>query len=323
MRCFDNALLSAIVLSKIIHKESMIKYFDLIGILGSEEEVALYRSDLLYGSRTSRYFSRGNITLLTLRELSVGSDSLIMKSKNFILKEDKVYIYDSELDQLLLLENGHEDILKAGLDILIGNSEVLNLYYDQIDLLEDCIYERDVPRHFMDTWFDLKKNILKIERYYSRYALIIKDYMKDQVNTDVIDESMASSILERSAVSLNQASGLVSRLDTIHHYYSSVKNDKLNKNIYFLTLVSGVFLPLNLIVGFFGMNTENLFFKDSPQGTLFVVYILAAVIFSLTIGFRLAHFVDKSFLRRSLGQYKIYQSIFKKVEKIEKVFKVD
>ena len=36
-----------------------------------------------------------------------------------------------------------------------------------------------------------------------------------------------------------------SKLDTLYNYYNSLKNDKINNNIYILTILSGVFLPLN------------------------------------------------------------------------------
>ena len=304
-------------------EDSMKTIFDLISILGNEKSIEIYRKDLAYGDRASRYFSRDGLVFLVLRGISIGEDSLQITPTHFVIKEKKVYLYKPETDSFLLLKNGHDDILKLALDNHGVNVDILNSYYDQIDSLEDCIYERNVPRHFMDTWFDLKKNILRIERFYVRYVVIFNDYIKAYTDLEEVDSVIAESIVEKANVSLNQASGLVSRLDTLHHYYGSVKNDKLNKNIYFLTLVSGIFLPLNLIVGFFGMNTENLFFKDHPQGTIYVVYLLCGVIFSLTIGLRLARFIDNTFLRRSLGKYRIYQSIFKNVEKIENILDGD
>ena len=47
----------------------------------------------------------------------------------------------------------------------------------------------------------------------------------------------------------------------------------MNKNIYYLTLLSGVFLPLTLVSGFFGMNTGGLPFTEDADGTLKVVII--------------------------------------------------
>ncbi|MBF7046518.1 magnesium transporter CorA family protein, partial [Campylobacter volucris] len=51
----------------------------------------------------------------------------------------------------------------------------------------------------------------------------------------------------------------ITRLESIYAYINTVRNEKINKNIYFLSIMSAIFLPLNLIVGFFGMNTKNLF----------------------------------------------------------------
>nr|WP_139897102.1 GTPase [Campylobacter jejuni] len=43
---------------------------------------------------------------------------------------------------------------------------------------------------------------------------------------------------------------------------------------------------LNLIVGFFGMNTNNLFFKDSPYGTLYIFSLICCI---LIVGFIFYH----------------------------------
>jgi magnesium transporter len=42
--------------------------------------------------------------------------------------------------------------------------------------------------------------------------------------------------------------------------------------------LSGIFLPLNLIVGFFGMNTTSLPFASELGGTHIVMWILFSVI---------------------------------------------
>jgi magnesium transporter len=50
----------------------------------------------------------------------------------------------------------------------------------------------------------------------------------------------------------------------------------MNRSIYLLTIVSAVFLPLNLVVGFFGMNTGSLPFT-ADGGTYAVVMILSSI----------------------------------------------
>ena len=57
----------------------------------------------------------------------------------------------------------------------------------------------------------------------------------------------------------------------------------MNRIIYVLTLLSGVFLPLNLIVGFFGMNTTSLPFTKIDGGTYNVILILLISALSATL----------------------------------------
>jgi hypothetical protein len=97
----------------------------------------------------------------------------------------------------------------------------------------------------------------------------------------------------------------------------------LNKNIYILTLISGVFLPLNLIVGFFGMNTESLLFKDDPKGTLYVIYILIAIIFLFTMGLKILVLIDDFLTKTGMGKYQFYQKISNKIQDIDSPLKLE
>ena len=65
----------------------------------------------------------------------------------------------------------------------------------------------------------------------------------------------------------------------------------MNKNIYYLTIISGIFLPLTLITGFFGMNTGGLPLTNNPNGTLYVIIfsIISEILF-LILFFALSKF---------------------------------
>ncbi|WP_428840624.1 CorA family divalent cation transporter [Campylobacter sputorum] len=43
----------------------------------------------------------------------------------------------------------------------------------------------------------------------------------------------------------------LARLDDIYAHIISLRNDRITKDIYILTLASTIFLPLNLVTGFF------------------------------------------------------------------------
>lgn len=57
---------------------------------------------------------------------------------------------------------------------------------------------------------------------------------------------------------------------------SAIKNEKMNQSLYFLSILSAIFLPLNLIVGFFGINTNDLFLAmlNMQLGMFLLLYVL-------------------------------------------------
>ncbi len=62
------------------------------------------------------------------------------------------------------------------------------------------------------------------------------------------------------------------------------ENEKMNRLIFLLTIISAIFLPLNLIVGFFGMNTSGLPFTEGANGTLSVVAGLVFLVVTTSLG---------------------------------------
>ena len=71
----------------------------------------------------------------------------------------------------------------------------------------------------------------------------------------------------------DMAQDAMDRLDHLYDFYRAKVDEKMNRNVYYLTLLSGLFLPLTLITGFFGMNTGGLLWTADPQGTWKVIGI--------------------------------------------------
>jgi magnesium transporter len=197
------------------------------------------------------------------------------------------------------------------------NKNIALLYNGEVDQLEDNLYGRKLSNAFMDTWFDLKKDLARIERFLSRQIFAMKDFLKAYEHDPSFPTLDYTNFTNDINFLLNTTQGILGRLDNLHNYYSSIKNDRLNRNIYFLTLLSGIFLPLNLIVGFFGMNTEGLFFKDNPLGTMNVVYILGGILVTFVLGFNIFKIIDRLFLRWWLGKMNFYQKFAKKAEELQ------
>lgn len=255
--------------------------------------------------------------VLNIRTIFVKDASLSFQAEVFIIKENDVYYYNRTEAGFEKLPKGLRDMLDILNQRYTGNQKFLNAYSAEIEKLEDTLFLRNIPSYFMDIWFDLKKDLAKIENFYYLNSVTYKEFLTRSLGTfkELTDEF--KDIDDMIHFQMSNHVTLKARMDSLHHYYASIKSDKLNKTLLALTLISGVFLPLNLIVGFFGMNTEGLFFKDSPQGTQLVLMILVGIVFLTLLGVPLIKLFDKYLLRFLLGRYDFYQSISKRIGRFD------
>jgi magnesium transporter len=87
------------------------------------------------------------------------------------------------------------------------------------------------------------------------------------------DDLAYADILEHMGRVRDLARSAVEKLDNLHDFYRAKVAERMNRNMYWLTILSASFLPLTLVTGFFGMNTGGLAFTDDPTGTTKVLWI--------------------------------------------------
>jgi magnesium transporter len=254
---------------------------------------------------------------LNMRVIALEDSSLSFTAEAFIIQQDNVFSFNTRTQEFETLKRGYQDLLEILTARQTANQKFLNAYSAEIEKLEETLFLRNIPTYFMDIWFDLKKDLAKIENFYYLNSVTYKEFFtrSSAYFKDKLDEF--KDIDDMIHFQMSNHSTLKARMDSLHHYYDSIKSDRLNKTLLALTLISGVFLPLNLIVGFFGMNTEGLYFQASPHGTQNVVFILCGIVLLLIIGVPMIKFLDKYLLRILLGRYDFYKSIAKRIGKLD------
>jgi Mg2+ and Co2+ transporter CorA len=70
---------------------------------------------------------------------------------------------------------------------------------------------------------------------------------------------------------------LETRVNDLHAYYQMAGNDRVERRLRILTIVSAITLPLGLIAGLLGMNVGGLPGAKFPHGFLAVVALMAAI----------------------------------------------
>lgn len=127
--------------------------------------------------------------------------------------------------------------------------------------------------HLCD-WLGHKKDLSRIHRLLSLAEDVLERFIESYLREEdflVTHFKDVHEHLERTNRSVLLAS---EKLGNLYNFYTSRNNERMNKTIYLLTIFSGIFLPLNLIVGYFGMNTLGLPFDGIPNASMIVTSIL-------------------------------------------------
>lgn len=246
-----------------------------------EDITQVHQIDLKNSTHPSAFFEHNEYKLLIYRLFDDTKECVNVQTHHFIItKSGEIYKYDKDF---ITIPDTHS--LYQQIDTIVNKSmqkvaDMLSL----IEQLEEDIYD---TKDIIETWFELKKDMLRMERNLNQTLSIHKTFMKraDFVQNDKKLFMHFEDIEEHlSRMQRNCESNLL-KLDGIYNLHTTLANEKMNQKIFALTILSAIFLPANLLVGFFGMNTKGLFFEENPNGTLIVTSIILSVFISIGLFF--------------------------------------
>lgn len=174
-------------------------------------------------------------------------------------------------------------LLYALLDIMVDN------YFVVMDLIENNIQKTEDS-----ILLDPDKNDISYLRRLKKEVSIVRKAiipLKDAVllmkfNEDKVFDKRTHKYLGELKEHIQSASENVENLremsNDLMDVYISTTNTKLGNITKVLTIVSAVFIPLNLLAGIYGMNFDQLPFKEHPNGfyiTIFSMMLIAAILF--------------------------------------------
>ena len=163
-------------------------------------------------------------------------------------------------------------LLKGDMDCLDKFEERLN--YEEAKLLSGA--EKDT----LDTILDWRNELMRLKRYYLQLDIIFDEMSAN--DNDLLSKptlKKISIIGARTVRYLNAVRNLQDIVSQMREAYQSQLEIQQNDLMKVFTVVTTVFLPLNLITGWYGMN-----FKDMPElswhygyGSIIVVCFLIVI----------------------------------------------
>lgn len=276
----------------------------------------LHLENLKDTEHTAYFVKTEHYHILIVRFFDVVDNQLKAKNDHYVMVSNEVYQFGIHDDVCSRLEDGFKSLYAEIENKADFAQTILSGYVNQVDVFEDSLYDRSISPTFMDHWFAIKRDISRMERIYARSIFVLNQFVKTYQEAEYFPLKEFEDVLEDMDHNQRICLQNLGKLDTLYNYYSSLKADKMNGNVYVLTVLSGIFLPLNLLVGFFGMNTQNLFLGNSPDGTWIVTYTLIGLFLFMLIGLPIVKWFESMIIKRLLGRYSFYRNISNHVKKM-------
>jgi magnesium transporter len=221
----------------------------------------------------SIFFKDEDYDLLIFRIPQIINDKLTPLSKAFIITDQDYFYFDKKSKKFINLGdiNGFYKYLNDDINSIM---KIVNDYVEEIEAIEDSFYENKIDKNFNKKWFSYKNDFIKINRILFKCVEVISTLINNYKKEDDYLQRNFEDMQEHLQRAYRNSGMLLEKLDALHNSYIIENNEQMNRTVYILTLLSGIFLPLNLIVGFFGMNTTSLPFTQSDGGTFFVLNVL-------------------------------------------------
>ena len=178
-----------------------------------------------------------------------------------------------------------EKVIYAFIDLLISNDfKYIEDLGNNITELEEDILKEKTEDNFNLDMLNLKKQLLTMHNYYEQ-LLDITDAIEENEN-DIFDSEdlrYISNLGLKITRLREDADTLSSSVTHLQDAYSSSLDLKLNNTMKLFTVITSIFFPLTVIVGWYGMN-----FKYMPEfawkyGYVYVIILSVLVVTVLTI----------------------------------------
>jgi zinc transporter len=106
-----------------------------------------------------------------------------------------------------------------------------------------------------------------------------------------IDKAELRREIERLDAVLQDLELVQERARLVQEEITSQLNEKINRNLYFLSIVTTVFLPVTLITGVFGMNVNGIPLTEDHNGFIWVTLVMGLTLGGTVIFLRRQRFI--------------------------------
>jgi magnesium transporter len=240
---------------------------------------------------------------LTLSVLEFINEKIYCKELNIYLSKDYIItIYKSEIEIIeellsdikklkncfVLKENPKPaHILYYLIDrIIINNYEAISNLETLADKIEISILQKPMREH-ANNLINLRRQVYKIRKNLAPLHYVGDSLVTNDNNIiDKEDIKYFKSINDKISKLMSALENLISNLALVREAFESEISNKTNDLMKIFTIITSIFLPLNLFTSMQGMNFKNMPLANNEWGYYYTLAIMVAISSILIVIFK-------------------------------------
>ncbi len=168
--------------------------------------------------------------------------------------------------------------------LIAGDNKTIEKMRNEIAEMEEAVVKGSADDDFNIELLEQKKKLLKMRNYYEQIIDVIETLEENENDIFEEDNIIYISNLSNKVTRLkDDVDSLSNYVDHLQDAYSSFLDMKLNHTMKIFTVITTIFFPLTIIVGWYGMNFESMPEFAWKYGYLYVIVLSAVVVAALTI----------------------------------------
>lgn len=166
-------------------------------------------------------------------------------------------------------------------ELISSGKSLVEKTHNEISEMEERILNEEAGDDFAKELLLLKRDFLRQHNYYEQILDVAE--ILDENENDIFEEDnliYVSNLIAKITRLRDDFDSMNSAVDHLQDAYSSYFDTKMNRKMNILTVITTLFFPLTIIVGWYGMNFVNMPEFTWKYGYLYVI-ILSLVVVSV------------------------------------------
>ncbi len=168
--------------------------------------------------------------------------------------------------------------------IIIDDANMLNRYDRRLDAIEKAIFEEE-RENVLQQISEIRSDLRDLKLHYSELADVCQEFEENENHFFKEENERYFHLVSRRIQSLyERVAALMEYTAQLRELNQTRTDEKQNRNLAILTVISSIFMPLTLIVGWYGMNFRYMpEFEYRWAYPILIMICILIVIFSIWI----------------------------------------